>query len=88
MGESNARYYADSDPLGQATVTAPEISQMFGELIGLGWPTPGSRAGRPCPLLCRAFNLPGTLAKDALRAVYVTGWSRKSIWISVGRAAG
>ncbi|GIX21126.1 MAG: hypothetical protein KatS3mg120_2802 [Erythrobacter sp.] len=37
MGESNARYYASRDPLGAEGdfITAPEISQMFGELIGL-----------------------------------------------------
>ncbi|MEM6856921.1 MAG: SAM-dependent methyltransferase [Pseudomonadota bacterium] len=37
MGESNARYYASRDPLGEAGdfITAPEVSQMFGELIGL-----------------------------------------------------
>lgn len=36
MGESNARYYAGKDPLGSGGdfITAPEISQMFGELIG------------------------------------------------------
>jgi len=37
MAESNARYYDSRDPLGSAGdfITAPEISQMFGELIGL-----------------------------------------------------
>ncbi|MEO0588927.1 MAG: SAM-dependent methyltransferase [Pseudomonadota bacterium] len=37
MGESNARYYASRDPLGESGdfITAPEVSQMFGELIGL-----------------------------------------------------
>ncbi|MEL6541417.1 MAG: SAM-dependent methyltransferase, partial [Pseudomonadota bacterium] len=37
MGESNAKYYAGRDPLGDEGdfITAPEISQMFGELIGL-----------------------------------------------------
>jgi SAM-dependent MidA family methyltransferase len=37
MGESNARYYASRDPLGDQGdfITAPEVSQMFGELVGL-----------------------------------------------------
>jgi NADH dehydrogenase [ubiquinone] 1 alpha subcomplex assembly factor 7 len=37
IAESNARYYASRDPLGDQGdfITAPEISQMFGELIGL-----------------------------------------------------
>ncbi|MBV7265320.1 SAM-dependent methyltransferase [Erythrobacter sp. WH131] len=37
MGESNARYYDSRDPLGDEGdfITAPEISQMFGELVGL-----------------------------------------------------
>src|SRR6476661_6165101 len=37
MAESNARYYAAKDPLGTGGdfITAPEISQMFGELVGL-----------------------------------------------------
>ena len=48
MGESNARYYDSKDPLGQAGdfVTAPEISQMFGELIGLWLADMWIKAGR------------------------------------------
>ena len=49
MGECNARYYASRDPLGEQGdfITAPEVSQMFGELIGLWlvdlWVRMGSR---------------------------------------------
>ena len=43
-------YYTTRDPFGAAGdfTTAPEISQMFGELMGLFWRTPGwIRARRP-----------------------------------------
>ena len=71
MGEANARYYASRDPLGVGGdfVTAPEISQMFGELAGLWLADIWIRAGRPE----RAHYVElgpgrGTLARDALRA--------------------
>jgi len=72
MGESNARYYASKDPLGTAGdfVTAPEISQMFGELIGLWLADMWIRAGRPdYPLYVELGPGRGTLARDALRAM-------------------
>ena len=49
MGESNAHYYASRDPLGTGGdfTTAPEISQMFGELVGLWLADIWSRAGSP-----------------------------------------
>ena len=81
MGESNAHYYASRDPLGAADgssggdfVTAPEISQMFGELIGVWIADLWDRAGRPADA-CYAELGPGrgTLAKDALRAMAGTG---------------
>ena len=55
MAESNARYYALRDPLGARGdfVTAPEISQMFGELIGLCLADLWRRAGAPVPPACR-----------------------------------
>lgn len=71
MGEANARYYAARDPLGQGGdfVTAPEISQMFGELIGLWCADIWSRAGRPEPVHYVELGPGrGTLARDALRA--------------------
>lgn len=71
MAEANARYYGSRDPLGAAGdfVTAPEISQMFGELIGLWLTDIWQRAGRPEDA-CYVELGPGrgTLARDALRA--------------------
>ncbi|MEY4951668.1 MAG: hypothetical protein RL299_92 [Pseudomonadota bacterium] len=72
MGESNARYYAAKDPLGTAGdfVTAPEISQMFGELIGLWLADMWIQAGREEPIHYVELGPGrGTLAKDALRAM-------------------
>ncbi len=72
MAESNARYYAGTDPLGAAGdfITAPEISQMFGELIGLWLADLWIRAGRPeHPLYVELGPGRGTLARDALRAM-------------------
>lgn len=72
MGEANARYYASRDPLGQAGdfITAPEISQMFGELIGLWLADMWIRAGREEPIHYVELGPGrGTLAMDALRAM-------------------
>lgn len=71
MGESNARYYDGKDPLGQAGdfVTAPEISQMFGELIGLWLADMWIKAGREEEVAYVELGPGrGTLARDALRA--------------------
>ena len=72
MGESNAHYYASRDPLGSAGdfITAPEISQMFGELVGLWLADIWTRAGsRPDPIYCELGPGRGTLARDALRSM-------------------
>ncbi len=71
MGESNARYYDGRDPLGAGGdfVTAPEISQMFGELIGLWLADMWIRAGRETPVHYVELGPGrGTLARDAIRA--------------------
>jgi NADH dehydrogenase [ubiquinone] 1 alpha subcomplex assembly factor 7 len=76
MGEANARYYAARDPLGASGdfVTAPEISQMFGELVGLWLADIWSRAGRPEPVHYVELGPGrGTLARDALRSAAKTG---------------
>jgi NADH dehydrogenase [ubiquinone] 1 alpha subcomplex assembly factor 7 len=71
MGESNARYYASRDPLGDAGdfVTAPEISQMFGEMVGLWLADMWMRAGTPEPVHYVELGPGrGTLARDVLRS--------------------
>ena len=71
MGAANAHYYATRDPLGARGdfTTAPEISQMFGELIGLWLADLWDRAGRPAARYVELGPGRGTLAADALRAM-------------------
>jgi SAM-dependent MidA family methyltransferase len=76
MALANAHYYGSRDPLGASGdfTTAPEISQMFGELVGLWLADLWSRAGRPDK--ARYVELGpgrGTLAADALRATRAGG---------------
>jgi len=76
MAEANAHYYATRDPLGTAGdfVTAPEISQMFGELIGLWLADLWMRAGSPGDVHYVELGPGrGTLAADALRAMRSVG---------------
>lgn len=75
MAAANARYYATRDPLGAAGdfVTAPEISQMFGELLGAWAADMWGRAGRPDIHYVELGPGRGTLAADALRAMAKAG---------------
>ena len=64
-------YYSGSDPLGQQGdfVTAPEISQMFGELIGFFCVNLWQQMGEPPSFtLLELGPGRGTLMQDALRA--------------------
>ena len=71
LGHPQHGYYTTRDPLGRDGdfITAPEISQIFGELIGLWSVVVWEKIGRPV-----RFNLVefgpgrGTLMVDALRA--------------------
>ena len=75
MAAANAHYYATRDPLGAAGdfTTAPEISQMFGELVGLWVADLWDRAGRPEIAWVELGPGRGTLAADARRAMARAG---------------
>lgn len=71
LGDPEHGYYKTRNPFGSSGdfVTAPEVSQMFGELIGLWSAVVWGQIGNPAP-----FNFVelgpgrGTLMADALRA--------------------
>ena len=70
MAEANALYYATRDPFGAAGdfITAPEVSQVFGELIG-AWCADFWQRRAPDPVLLVELGPGrGTLMADALRA--------------------
>ena len=76
MAAANTHYYGTRDPLGSRGdfTTAPEISQMFGELIGLWLADMWDRAGRPPARYVELGPGRGTLAADALRAMAKAGF--------------
>ncbi len=75
MAACNDYYYATRDPLGAAGdfTTAPEISQMFGELVGAALADVWARAGRPAARYVELGPGRGTLASDALRVMRSAG---------------
>jgi SAM-dependent MidA family methyltransferase len=80
MGESNARYYASRDPLGEQGdfITAPEITQVFGELIGIWFADLWSRMTKRKHIHYVELGPGrGTLAKDALGAAAKQGLKPK-----------
>jgi NADH dehydrogenase [ubiquinone] 1 alpha subcomplex assembly factor 7 len=69
MARANAAYYATHDPFRDFT-TGPEISQVFGELLGLWAAVTWRSLGEPKPVsLVEAGPGRGTLMADALRAI-------------------
>jgi NADH dehydrogenase [ubiquinone] 1 alpha subcomplex assembly factor 7 len=64
-------YYATRDPLGARGdfITAPEVSQIFGELVGLWCADTWEKMGRPPSVIVAELGPGrGTLLADALRA--------------------
>ena len=77
MAACNAHYYATRDPLGAAGdfTTAPEISQMFGELAGAALADCWRRAGAPVDAAYAELGPGrGTLAADALKVLRQAGF--------------
>lgn len=76
MDACNAYYYSTRDPLGQRGdfTTAPEISQMYGEMIGAALTDCWHRAGRPDNARFAELGPGrGTLAVDALQTMAAAG---------------
>ena len=72
LGDPEHGYYTTREPIGAAGdfVTAPEVSQMFGELIGLWCAVTWRQLGAPTAInLVELGPGRGTLMKDALRAI-------------------
>jgi SAM-dependent MidA family methyltransferase len=71
LGHPTLGYYTTRDPLGAAGdfTTAPEISQMFGELLGAWAAQVWADLGRPARFVLAELGPGrGTLMRDALRA--------------------
>jgi NADH dehydrogenase [ubiquinone] 1 alpha subcomplex assembly factor 7 len=78
MEACNAYYYATRDPLGREGdfTTAPEISQMFGEMVGAALGDCWKRAGSPADAIYVELGPGrGTLATDALRVLRSAGFA-------------
>ena len=84
LSDSEHGYYTTHDPFGVRGdfITAPEVSQMFGEMLGLWMAAIWKRMGSPENL--RVIELGpgrGTMMKDALRAAKVMPGFREAVVI-------
>lgn len=78
MEACNAYYYTTRNPLGASGdfTTAPEIHQMFGELVGAALADVWSRVGKPAHAVYAELGPGrGTLASDALRVLRRSGFA-------------
>jgi len=78
MDACNAYYYATRDPFGADGdfITAPEVSQMFGELVGAALAECWKRAGAPTEVVYAELGPGrGTLAADALKVLRSSGFT-------------
>lgn len=72
LGDQNAGYYTNREPFGRDGdfITAPEVSQMFGEMIGIWCVGMWEALGHPEKIvLCEIGPGRGTLMADMLRTI-------------------
>ena len=84
LGDAGAGYYTTATPFGRDGdfVTAPEISQMFGELIGIWCVTMWRNMGKPtCFNLVEMGPGRGTLIEDLLRAATIDAGFSKAVQV-------
>ena len=87
--DEEAGYYQRRAALGAKGdfLTAPETSQVFGEIVGLWFAALWRQTGSPAPFLFAEMGAgKGTLMRDALRAIaqaapdFLKGGRRFSLW--------
>ena len=89
MEACNAFYYSTRDPLGRHGdfTTAPEISQLFGEMVGAVLGDCWVRAGRPAEAIYAELGPGrGTLASDALRVLAKAGFGGAAHFVETSPA--
>ena len=83
-------YYTTRDPLGARGdfITAPEVSQVFGELIGLWCAEAWERMGRPAAVILAELGPGrGTLMQDAVRALRLAPDFRRALSLHLVEAS-
>ena len=84
LGNPKYGYYTTQNPIGATGdfITAPEVSQMFGELIGLWCADAWQHGGSPSPVhMVEIGPGRGTLMRDAIRASHALPAFQESIGI-------
>jgi len=90
LHDKEGGYYARREPIGAAGdfTTAPEISQIFGELIGLWCAELWTRIGRPYPVILAELGPGrGVLMSDLLRAAGTVPEFRRALRIVLVEAS-
>ncbi len=90
LHDPDSGYYARRQPLGASGdfITAPEISQIFGELIGLWCADLWQRMGRPDPVVVAELGPGrGVLMADFLRAASGVAGFRQALRLNLVEAS-